>query len=215
MPGQRDEEGLQPIEKHGGFGTRVAAGVELERGEQHPGGVEAGMGAFRRVETFQGERGAPERDERDRDLRNHEGAAEKFGARHYGGRAAAGAEDVDQIGPRGPERGCEAGEQCCESRERDGHEEHAAAQIGGERDGQRRVRDELAQQIGHPPCEQHADKRAGSGEQQAFGEQLADESQPAGAERLADAHLALTRTGPDKHERPGAKHRAPEVFAAD
>jgi len=72
--------------------------------------------------------------------------------------------------------------------------------MGHQRDGQGGIGDELAQQSGRPKREQKTCACACGGQNQALRQQLADQLEATGSERLANTYFALPCAGPNQQQ---------------
>ena len=161
--------------------------------------VEAGVDALQVVEAAHQESGAAEEDEGERDLADHQHAAHRIAPEADRVAAAAFAECRREIGLRHVDRRRESEENPGEHGDGDGESDHA----GVERNlsGARQDRGvEVDEQARAGPCEQEPEGGAERGEQDAFGEELADEAPASRAERVADADFAAARGGAGEQE---------------
>jgi len=169
-------------------------GVDVEA--KHTLAVEAGIDLRKVDETAQEHHGGDRENQRDSDLGDDEGLAERAAGSGVGGDAPV-LEGLGDLDARGPERG----EDAEENRGADGGGKSKEKQAKIERDVEPyeiRVgpaRDHTQQKTVGDDGDDDAEEASGKGKQQAFGKKLTDEAQALSAEGLANGKLARSGRG--------------------
>ncbi len=176
-----------------GGGVRVARARQRELEAHEAAGLEARSCGLECGEAAQHEAGSDQQDQGQGDLAGHEDAAQA-GASPAPGQAGAAFQRVVQVDAGRLQRGRQREDEDRQERDEEREQEHAG--VDRHRVEARQVgRRQPHQQIHEPEGEGGAEDGAAGGEEHAFGQELADEPEPARAQRRARRDLVLALGG--------------------
>ena len=178
----------------------VAVHPEIEGDRRDRLGIEAEVRALSRQQTAHHQRPGNEQHERRRELRDDEGVAEE-GAPAIGPLArGVGLERGHQVRSRGRPRGGHAEQDRRREGREDGESQHGGVDVIREleRDGQR-VCLHAGQDHSRPVGDSQPQAAAESGEDEALGEQLAQQASAAGSDGRAHRELPAPRRAASQH----------------
>ena len=152
------------------------------------------------AQALDAEAGADQQHERERDLADHQQAAQAVVGRRQARAASALLQRRVEIGPRGLQRRREPEDQAGGEGDQEGEPEGAGVDADRDPDGQIGMRHPSHQQVDRPIGDQHSKAPARAGQQQAFGEQLPDQPAAAGAHGESDGDFLLPAGGPGQEQ---------------
>ncbi len=167
----------------------VARRDEGDFGGEHVRGIEAQMNAHQAPETIEEQAGGDQDDDGERDFGDDQGiVGAMLGARIAG--SAAFFQALREVATAGFERGSQAEKYCGENCGDEGESENGAAYVYFI-EARKALWAELLQEFHAGIGEKNSSDAAGEREDQAFGEELAEQAGASGAERGANGDLAL------------------------
>jgi hypothetical protein len=195
-PGQR----AQPLEEAAreiarGRPFHVARG-HVVRGEEHAFATEARIGFAGLGEAAEKHRGCEQNEQRDADLAGHQQVAHPAPSRG----ADAGSNRGLRIDARELQRGTDPEKRAAAEPERHREREADDVEIGLKPDRERADDRDGPHRVGRPRRDRRAERDAEAGEQEVFNQQQTRNASTAGAEREADADLALPHRRSSQHQ---------------
>ena len=176
-------------------------GVQLER--QHVLPVESELNRRQIRKRPQKQAGRDQDQQRDGDLRNHQDAAQAEAAKPVPARFAGPRflERRHEVHPRRLERRSKPEQHARQKRERGHHGQHVPVQFGAQSEVLVSIRQQQSQETDSPDGERDTQRAAQQRQQDALGEELADDPKPSGAQAQPECNFAL----------PGGRARQQEV----